>query len=154
MTLNLPDQQSRHCACDEGVDSTFLDKGFSVLVAGDHIEAVQYFQRYRRLESSPQADWEASIAIAYDSMLPQSPFYNPQAARMSYQRLEKPQFEGVQFHEMILMLRDALATFVAMELQISDLKSDNAILTEDLEKREEALKRLRELALGQKGARQ
>ena len=33
--------------------------------------------------------------------------------------------------------------------QISDLESDNALLRQDLEKREEALKRLRELTLGQ-----
>ena len=84
LTLNLPEQpQDCTCLAEEGVDYTFLDKGFKALVAGDHIEAVQYFQRYQRLESSPQSNWEAGIAIAYDSMLPASPFYDPAAARKS-----------------------------------------------------------------------
>ena len=154
LTLNLPVRQSVDCVVDAEVDYTFLEKGFSALVAGDHIEAVQYFQRYRRLESSPEADWEAGIAIAYDSMLPQSPFYSPQAARKSYHQLARQPLEGGQFHEKILMMRDALATFVAMEQLITDLQNDNATLTEDLAKREEALKRLRALTLGQKGAAQ
>lgn len=150
LTLNLP-EQAQDCACvvTEEADYTFLDKGFNALVAGDHIEAVQYFQRYQRLESSPQANWEAGIAIAYDSMLPDSPFYDPGAARTAYGNLKDQQVGGVPIHTKALMMRDALETFVAMEQQISDLKSDNALLRQDLEKREEALKRLRELTLGQ-----
>ena len=38
-----------------------------------------------------------------------------------------------------------------MDRRVSDLESDNATLREELEKREEALKRLRELTLGQRG---
>lgn len=150
LTLNLP-EQAQDCACvvTEEADYTFLDKGFNALVAGDHIEAVQYFQRYQRLESSPQANWEAGIAIAYDSMLPDSPFYDPAAARTAYGKLKDQQVGGVPIHTKALMMRDALETFVAMEQQISDLESDNALLRQDLEKREEALKRLRELTLGQ-----
>ena len=48
-------------------------------------------------------------------------------------------------------MRDALATFSAMSKQIDGLQKDNAKLTASLKKREEALRRLRELALGQKG---
>ena len=91
LTLNLPEQSVTACLRDEGADYTFLDKGFSALVAGDHIEAVTYFQRYQRTESSPVADWEAGIAIAYDSMMPQSPIYDPDAARKSYLRLQQAQ---------------------------------------------------------------
>ena len=154
LTLNLP-ERADDCAClvTEEVDYTFLEKGFNALVAGEHIEAVQYFQSYQRLESSPQADWEAGIAIAYDSMLPQSPFYDPLAAAKSYRELEGQKVEGVPVHTKVLMMRDALQTFVGMGQQISDLKSDNAILQEDLQKREEAIKRLRELTLGQKAER-
>jgi hypothetical protein len=150
ITLNLP-EQAQDCACvvTGEADYTFLDKGFNALVAGDHIEAVQYFQRYQRLESSPQANWEAGIAIAYDSMLPDSPFYDPAAARTAYGKLKDQQVGGVPVHTKALMMRDALKTFVAMEQQINDLESDNALLRQDLEKREEALKRLRELTLGQ-----
>ena len=150
LILNLP-EQAQDCAClvTEEADYTFLDKGFNALVAGDHIEALQYFQRYQRLESSPQANWEAGIAIAYDSMLPDSPFYDPAAARTAYGKLKDQQVGGVPVHTKALMMRDALKTFVAMEQQINDLESDNALLRQDLEKREEALKRLRELTLGQ-----
>jgi hypothetical protein len=154
LTLNVPDQENCRCTEDGQVDYTFLDKGISALVAGEHIEAVQHFQRYQRLESSPRADWEAGIAIAYDSMLPRSPFYDPQAARKSYEGLKQQQIETDRVHEQVLLMRDALETFAAMQLQVNDLSSDNAILSEDLAKREEALKRLRELTLGQKGARQ
>jgi hypothetical protein len=141
--------------CSEAVDVdyTFLEKGFSALAAGDHIEAVQYFQRYQRLESSPKADWEAGVAIAYDSMLPRSPFYDPGAARKAYEELSSEYAEGMVVHEKVRMMRDALETFVAMDREISRLENDNRVLREDLAKREEAIKRLRELTLGQKEAR-
>jgi hypothetical protein len=153
LTLNLPEQQDCTCVVTEQADYTFLEKGFSALVAGEHVEAVQHFQRYQRLESSPQAAWEADIAIAYDSMMPNSPFYDPAAARKSYTRLKSEQVEGAQAHEKVLLMRDSLDIFVAMELQLSTLRGDNVVLKEELGKREEALKRLRELALGQKAAK-
>ena len=152
LSLNLPEQPAPVCVREEGVDYTFFDKGFSAMVTGDHIEAVDYFQRYQRTESSAVASWEAEIAIAYTSMLPQSPFYDPRAARKEYNRLRKEQPEGGTFNEKTLMMRDALAAFAAMERSIRELRSDNSKLSEDLEKREEALRRLRELTLGQKGA--
>ena len=154
LTLNLPENpEGCDCALADEADYTFLEKGFSALVAGEHIEAVQYFQRYKRLESSPQADWEADIAIAYDSMLPRSPFYDPESARKAYDDLRQRQVQDLAIHDKVLMMRDALETFVAMEREISKLESDNSLLREDLAKREEALKRLRELTLGQKEVR-
>ena len=154
LTLNLPEQTDVDCVRPDPVDYTFLDKGFSALVEGDHIEAVQYFQRYQRLEPTAEAAWEAGIAIAYDSMLPRSPFYDPAAAARSYERLQRQQVEGRRVHEKTLMMRDALETFAAMVHQIQDLETDNAMLSVNLAKREEALKRLRELTLGQKGVAQ
>ena len=48
------------------------------------------------------------------------------------------------------MLIDLVLVMIAgLEQQISDLSAENAALAVDLEKREEALKRLRELTLGQ-----
>ena len=154
LTLNLPSEDSCICQPETTADYTFLEKGISALAAGDHIEAVQHFQRYQRLESSPSADWEAGIAIAYDSMLPGSPFYAPQAAAESYDLLRAQKIEKTEIHPNILLMSDALETFVSMNRQMEKLKSGNAILKEDLEKREEALKRLRELTLGQKGSRE
>lgn len=155
LTLNLPQEQPP-CRCEHEptADYTFLERGFSALVAGDHIEAVKYFQSYQRLESSPLADWESGVAIAYDSMLRRSPFYDPGAARKSYRALLKTPIEDAQVHEKILMMRDALETFVEMDRKNADLEKDNAELHEELKKRKEALKRLRELTLGQKGSRQ
>jgi len=152
LNLNLP---SEECQCPElePRDVTVLEQGFTALAAGKYVEAVQHFQRYQRLESSPQAAWEAGIAIAYDSMMPSSPFYDRQAARKSYTRLKSEQVEGAQVHEKILLMQDSLEVFVAMQRQQSNLKGENAVLKQNLAKREEALKRLRELALGQKAAK-
>jgi len=59
-------------------------------------------------------------------------------------------------HETILLMRDALEIFVALHQKIDDeqnqkdvLVEKNEVLAENLEKREEALRRLRELTLGQ-----
>ncbi|MDZ7782364.1 MAG: hypothetical protein U5K56_05270 [Halioglobus sp.] len=150
LTLNLPDDNCDCGRAEPAPDYTFLDKGFSALVAGDHIEAVQYFQRYQRLESSVEADWEAGVAIAYDSMLPQSPFYDPRAARDAYETLSAVPIDSGRVHEKILLMRDALATLAAIQAKLTDLAEDNRRLSEDLAKREQALRRLRELTLGQK----
>ena len=155
LTLNLPKQKD--CICKEAEESrdyTFLEKGFDALVVGEYIEAVQYFQRYNRLEDTPESDWETGIAIAYISMLAQSPFYDPEVARKSYRRLKKKYGDNLDLHEMTLMMRDSLETFVGMERKIEKLQADNATLRKELEKREEAIRRLRELTLGQKGAPQ
>lgn len=153
LTLNLPDEQT--CTCVEEVtkDYTFLEKGFSALAQGDHIEAVQHFQRYQRLEKSATAEWESSIAIAYISMLSSSPFYDAEAARKSYRKLKKEYADDMQVHDKTLIMAQSLESFVVMDRHIADLENNNATLKEDLEKREEAIKRLRELTLGQKVAR-
>tara|TARA_R110002124_G_scaffold76532_1_gene205022 strand:- start:1347 stop:1952 length:606 start_codon:yes stop_codon:yes gene_type:complete len=152
LTLNLPDQSKEQCDCtaQASVDRTFLEKGFTNLAAGDYREAVNYFRRYQRLESSPGVDWEANIAVAYVKMIPQSPYYNWRAARESYLRLMRKQPTGVQLHEQIVLMRDMLAILSDLHVRINDLQSENEAVTENLEKREEALRRLRELMLGQK----
>lgn len=132
------------------MDRTFLEKGFSNLAAGDYREAVNYFRRYQRLESSPGVDWEASIAVAYVKMNPASPYYNWRNARDSYLRLMRAPPKGVQLHEQVVLMRDMLKILINLHEKINDLQSVNATVTEDLEKREEALRRLRELMLGQK----
>ena len=154
LTLNLPENTPAACDCtpQAAVDRTFLDKGISNLAAGDYREAVNYFRRYQRLESSPGVDWEAGIAIAYVKMIPASPYYNWRAAHESYLRLMRKPPEGVQLNEQIILMRDMLAILVQLHLQVDGLQSEKAAVTESLEKREEALRRLRELMLGQKEA--
>jgi hypothetical protein len=151
LTLNLPDQSDPSCACGEEqpADHNLLEKGLRALATGDHKEAVSYFRRYQRLETSPAVDWEAEIAVAYDKMFPRSPYYNSKAASESYHRLKRQQPEDVEVHPTILMMRDALALLVALHQKIDDQQNENDVLVENLEKREEALKRLRELTLGQ-----
>jgi len=153
LTLNLPEENCT-CVAEGQADYTFLERGFTALVEGDHIEAVQSFQRYQRLEESPEAQLEAAIAIAYVSTLSKSPFYDPVEARKAHRRLYKQLKPGMEVHQKILLMRESLATFGTMQRHISNLEASNATLTEDLVKREEALKRLRELALGQPAAPQ
>lgn len=152
LTLNLPEQTTEACDCtpEVVVDRTFLEKGFTNLAARDYREAVNYFRRYQRLESSPGVNWEANIAVAYVKMIPQSPYYNWRTARDSYLRLMREPPKGVQLHEQIILMRDMLPILINLHEKVNDLQSDNAAVTERLEKREEALRRLRELMLGQK----
>lgn len=152
LTLNLPEQTTEACDCtpEVTVDRTFLEKGFTNLAARDYREAVNYFRRYQRLESSPGVDWEANIAVAYVKMIPQSPYYNWRTARDSYLRLMREPPTGVQLHEQIVLMRDMLPILINLHEKVNDLQSENAAVTESLEKREEALRRLRELMLGQK----
>lgn len=155
LTLNLP-RKPENCPCpaEEPRDQTFLERGYSALSRGDYIGAVQHFQRYQRLEAAPEAQWEAGMAIAYVSMLPNSPFFEPEAARNSLERLDAELTTQMQVHETSLLMRDSLEAMTELDRHIAELESNNAILREDLKKREEALKRLRELTLGQRGARQ
>jgi len=152
LTLNLPQQ---NCSCEvvQAPDYTFLEKGFTALVAGDHIEAVQSFQRYQRLEKSAEADWESGIAIAYMSTLSKSPFYSPFEAQKAFKILQikkkEQKVKGKNVHEKSIFMQGSLEAFVALQRHINDLQIANATLEQDLRKREEALKRLRELALGQ-----
>lgn len=147
LTLNLEEED---CSCVEQTvhDFTPLERGFTSLALGEHIEAVQHFQRYQRLEKSPEADLEASIGIAYISILPASPFYDPDEARKSYRKIRLIPIDDLQLHEQTLLMRQSLETFLLMERKIVGLEEDNVTLKENLEKREEALKRLRELTLG------
>lgn len=153
LTLNLPEENCT-CVVEGQHDYTFLERGFAELAEGDHIEAVQAFQRYKRLEQSPSAQLEADIAIAYVSTLSKSPFYDPVAARKAHRRLYKRLKPDMEVHQNILFMRDSLETFGAMQRHIVNLQASNATLKEDLMKREKALKRLRELTLGQPAERQ
>lgn len=152
ITLNLPDE---NCACvSEGAsaDYTFLEKGYAALAESDYEGAVQYFQRYGRLEKSPEAEWEVAMAITYISSLSNSPFYDAGAARKSWRELNKADWKSMQLHQQSLLMRQSLETSIALERQVSQLEDSNVVLKDELAKREEAIKRLRELTLGQTGA--
>ncbi|TGD73991.1 hypothetical protein E4634_07575 [Mangrovimicrobium sediminis] len=151
ISLNLP--AAPQCACDapEAHDYTFLEKGFNSLIAGDFTEAVQYFERYQRLEDSPEAAWEAGIGIAYVSSLQASPSYDPAAAARRFAALNKQPWQSMDVHTHCLLLRQSLDNARSLERRIAAAQAENSTLKDELAKREEAIKRLRELTLGQKG---
>jgi TolA-binding protein len=150
LNLNLPSPEQCVCVAEEQEDYTFLEKGYRELLDGEYVEAVQHFQRYQRLESSPRANLEAGIAIAYVSMLPRSPFYDPEAVRRSFKELRKQNPKQLKVHEMTRLMRQSLINLLILQDHVDDLENLNGTLREDLEKREDALKRLRKLTLGQK----
>lgn len=151
ITLNLPTEAPCQCPTvveEDKKDHTFLERGIESLTRGEHIEAVQAFQRYQRLEKTDLAAWETGVAIAFTSTLPNSPFYDAESSRAAYARLKKNYRREFKAHQSVLVMRDALEMFVAMLDQTAELERANAALAEDLEKREKALKRLRDLTLG------
>ena len=126
-----------------------LEKGFKALADGNHISAVQFFQLHSKVKNTLAADWEASIAIAYVSMLPGSPFYDMKAVRISYTQLSAWSIDDSLVNSQIVLMRDALEAFVSLHRELKDLERDNDVLEATLAKRESALRRLRELTLGQ-----
>ena len=132
-----------------GKNISWLEQGFKALADGNHISAVQFFQRYARVNNTLAADWEASIAIAYVSMLPGSPFYDMKAVRISYTQLSAWSIDDSSVNSQIVLMRDALEAFVSLHRELKDLERDNELLEATLAKRESALRRLRELTLGQ-----
>ena len=150
LTLNLPAQQDCRCLQEPQRDYTFLERGYSALALREYLDAIEYFQSYKRLEQRPEAQWEADIAIAFVSILPDSPLYDAEEARKSWRQLTKSLTPDMRVHDQAIVMHDVLASFSAMDRRASDLAEDNANLREELQKREEALKRLRELTLGQR----
>ncbi|PLW81222.1 hypothetical protein CWI75_16435 [Kineobactrum sediminis] len=153
LTLNLPSREARKsCDCQER-DQTFLERGFAVLAMGDPEEALAYFERYKRVENSLEAQWEADMAITWVGMLSAAePLVVDDAMRASYERLVDRLQPEMQVHSTTLLLRDAMVSMQTMSDRIAELEATNSGLREDLEKRDEAIKRLRDLTLGQSRA--
>jgi TolA-binding protein len=154
LTLNMPQHPQCDCTQAPVIDYTFLEKGYRALLDGEYQDAMQHFQRYQRLESSPRADLEAGIAIAYVRMLPRSAFYDPVAARNEFKVLREQNAKKLKVHDYTRLMRQSLLNLLELQDDIDKLTVKNATLKEDLKKREEALKRLRDLTLNQKGAEQ
>jgi hypothetical protein len=150
ITLNLPKNEC-DCTAEDG-DHTFLEKGFDALHRGEYLDSLQYFQRYQRIEKTPLADTEAKIAIAYLSILPDSPIFDSRAVSDSYNTLRQQIEPQWKLHDQILLMQDSLETFIDMQRKISQLEDQNAVLREELAAREEAIKRLRDLTLGREPA--
>ena len=154
LTLSLPAPGKCDCSTAPAPDYTFLEKGYRALLDGEYDDAMQHFQRYHRLETSPRADLEAGIAIAYVQMLPRSSFYDPQVARSSFKVLREKNAKKLRVHDYTRLMRQSLINLLELQSDIDELKARNITLKDDLKKREEALKRLRDLTLNQKPAAQ
>lgn len=135
--LNLPGPEAARCGCDsdEALSDNYFDRGVRALAARDYGQAMAYFQRHRR-EESDQAQRESDIGIAFVKLMS-----NQSDA------LTNPGVEGVDERAEVMIL--ALAAVQSLEGRIEALNSLNSVLSQDLKKREEALKRLRDLTLGQ-----
>ncbi len=151
--LNLNLAGADQCDCPVATpqeDFTFLEKGYKELLDGEYEAAMENFQRYQRLEASPRANLEAGLAIAYLRMLPRGPYYNPDLARSSFKLLLEQDAKALKIHDYTRLMRQALLNMLKLEAGQQQLEEKNQSLQADLKKREEALKRLRELTLGQK----
>ncbi len=147
LNLNLPSDEEA-CLQPSPEDRSFLERGFASMDAGDHLEALQYFQRYQRTEQGEAGRLEARIGIAYLIFIPASPVHDLRAARTMYRELRNVDIDEAELHIETVIMRDAMEAFHQLEGQISDLHARNRVLSDNLEKREEALKRLRELTIG------
>ncbi len=149
ITLNLPGQA---CQCEQqsrGPDGTFLDRGFEAMHTGDYNESVENFQRHQRLEKSDQSDWEAELALVFMSTLPDSPTFDPEQARKTYRELSKSRDDQWQLHPQVALVSEAMDMFLEEKRYSRQLEVRVEELEADLLKKDEAIKRLRELTLGQ-----
>jgi hypothetical protein len=143
--LNLPEPSAQEgCACpDDAGERTenYFDRGVRALAARDYARARIYFERHRDSELE-QARREADVGIAFVTLLDRT--------------VEDGETElgasGVDERAEVMIL--AMSLIDLLEAQLQSLEALNQTLSIDLEKREEALKRLRDLTLGQPEGRQ
>lgn len=136
--LNLPEPAVAPAECDcepvvAGVENDF-DRGIRALVARDYAQARVYFGRHRT-SGDTGASREADVGLAFVALLDESTDSLPPSAPGADERAE--------------MMSLAMALVESLEGRVDALNAVNAMLEENLAKREEALKRLRDLTLGQ-----
>ena len=123
------------CQCPSDSPSDAFMLGLQALSQGDYAAAGEHFEEHAR-SGGEQASKEAAAGQALGETLSECPIErNPSTA------------DEVTDRSVLIDL--VLVLIAGLEQQIGDLNAENAALSADLEKREEALKRLRELTLGQ-----
>ena len=139
LNLNMlePRAAATDCDCDALAVSqeNYFDRGVRALAARDYDQAIIYFERHRELVS-PEAKREADVGLAFVTLLRQKSMI----ANDGF-------VDGIDERAEVMIL--ALAAVRALEEQIDTINALNKTLSKDLEKREDALKRLRDLTLGQ-----
>ena len=123
------------CQCPNDSPSDDFLLGLQALSQGDYAAAGQHFEEHA-LSGGEQASGEAATGQALADTLSEYPIgEDSSTANESTDRS---------------MLIDLVLVLIAgLEQEVAELSAENAALAVDLEKREEALKRLRELTLGQ-----
>ena len=123
------------CACDSPTATDHFDAALEQLAVGDY-EAARVSLTQHGASGLDQAAQESNVgldlidAIAAQNLEPNGAEADPISARGSALRL-------------------LLALIVDLQNQVARAQADNTQMKVELEKREEALKRLRELTLGQ-----
>ena len=123
------------CQCPGDSPSDHFMLGLQALSQGDYAAAGEHFEEHA-LTGGEQAARETAAGQALLDTLSEYPIEgNPSAE------------DAVTDRSVLIDL--VLVLIAGLEQQVVDLSAENAALSADLAKREEALKRLRELTLGQ-----
>ena len=109
--------------------------GLQALSEGDYAAAGQHFEKHA-LSGGERSPREAAAGQALADTLSQYP-------------IEEDSFTADEVTDRAMLIDLVLALITGLQQQVAELSAENAALAVDLEKREEALKRLRELTLGQ-----
>jgi hypothetical protein len=123
------------CQCPNDSPSDDFMLGLQALSQGDYAAAGQHFEEHA-LSGGEQAPAEAAIGQALADTLSEYPIGEDSSTA-----------DEVTDRAMLIDL--VLVLIAGLEQKVAELSAENATLAVDLEKREEALKRLRELTLGQ-----
>ena len=123
------------CQCSSDSPSDDFMLGLQALSHGDYAAAGEYFEEHAG-SGGEQAPKEAAAGQALVDTLSEYP-------------IEGDPSTAGEFTDRSVLIDLVLVLIAGLEQQIADLSAENAALAVDLEKREEALKRLRELTLGQ-----
>ncbi len=109
--------------------------GLQALSQGDYAAAREHFEEHAA-SGGEQASKEAAAGQALVDTLSNYP-------------VEGDPSSADKVTDRSVLIDLVLVLIAGLEQQVADLSTENAALSADLDKREEALKRLRELTLGQ-----
>lgn len=133
LPIDEPDDFS--CQCVVAPSENYFDRGVRALAARDYPQAKIYFDEHR-VSDAEDAEREADIGLAFVALLSLEVSENHPAYSAS----------GIDERAEVMVL--ALAAVTVLEDRLKALTALNQALSTDLERREDALKRLRDLALG------
>jgi hypothetical protein len=137
INLHLPidEPDDFACQCVVAPSENYFDRGVRALAARDYPQAKIYFEEHR-VSDAEDAEREADIGLAFVALLSLEVSEN------------HPAYSASGIDERAEMMALALAAVTVLEDRLKALTALNEVLSTDLERREDALKRLRDLALG------